>query len=249
MTLHRTQQKQQRIINDLSAEVTAQKIAALTRQPVAGSFPQRQDLPQEPPARRKRHLALYIGGGVAAFLASVGERFRSLIRGRRSMAVTVAAGSAALVATTATALYMNTGGEAAPTAGAPLPSATSPHGYATGPSPRPKSDAPTSDRANRKDGAQGSGNAGGPANLPMAFMSGVGDVTAGKLPIAQGPAGSSSHGPDATPPAGKQSAPESPAPVPQSPTPSPSEPPPSSEPSDGSRCLDRLPVLHLCLGK
>jgi hypothetical protein len=87
--------------NQLRAEVTAQKIAALQQRAPAPA-----PVDEEPePVRRKRHLALYIGGGVAAFLTSLGERLRAMVNQHRRAA---AAGTVVVVAaaSTAAALYL-----------------------------------------------------------------------------------------------------------------------------------------------
>ncbi|MER6562825.1 hypothetical protein ABT300_34855 [Streptomyces sp. NPDC001027] len=107
-------------VTRLHAELTATKIAALTQLPLAW-----EEQPPEP-ARRKRHLALYIGGGAVAILASFGDRLRSLVTRRRAQAVAVAATSV-LVAGTAAAYYTaNTRDGAAPTHSAPVQSMTAP---------------------------------------------------------------------------------------------------------------------------
>ncbi|MBC9729887.1 hypothetical protein [Streptomyces sp. TRM68367] len=110
------------VIAQLRAEVNALKIAALT----AHTFPADPPEEQPEPARRKRHLALYIGGGVAAIFTTLGTRLRTIARRRRAATVTAAAGSV-LVASTAAALYV-TGSE-----GAPAHAATQTHAPVTVP--------------------------------------------------------------------------------------------------------------------
>lgn len=104
--LYRRQKRQEALIRQLSAEVTAQKIAALTgqQQRPAGT-------PEQPsePARRRRHLALYIGGGFAAAFTACRKALRRLDP-KRTVA-TVAVTSVAVVGTAA-GVYMNaTSGE------------------------------------------------------------------------------------------------------------------------------------------
>ncbi|WP_329307003.1 hypothetical protein OG322_26130 [Streptomyces sp. NBC_01260] len=94
--LHKAHQRDRARITQLSAELAAQKIAALTFGGPPTLLPQ-----EEPePVRRKKHLGLYIGGGVAAFLASTGEQIRHAWHGHRTATtatVTVAAASVAAV--------------------------------------------------------------------------------------------------------------------------------------------------------
>ncbi|MGJ5693887.1 hypothetical protein ACM6RM_11985, partial [Streptomyces pratensis] len=93
------------MINNLHAELTAQRIAALTG---PGPLPV-QDAAEEPPepAHRKRHLALYIGGGAVAAIASLGGKLRSLLRGHTAA---VAASTTVIVGTAAAAaLYLTSG--------------------------------------------------------------------------------------------------------------------------------------------
>lgn len=127
--LHKKQQRQAKQLDQLHAEVTAQKIAALQQlTPTALVAPEAApDAPPEP-AHRKRHLALYIGGGVAAVLASLGERIRSLTL-RRPRGVTTAATAITLAAaSTAAAFYVTSGsGHNTPVpGGSSTPSATAP---------------------------------------------------------------------------------------------------------------------------
>ncbi|WP_406178117.1 hypothetical protein [Streptomyces canus] len=122
--LYKSGQKQTARLTKLEADLAAEKIARITQQriPLSPSVAAAEEEPQ--PARRKRHLALYLGGGVAAILASLG-RLRAIIRGRRATVVTAAA-SSVLVATSAVAYYANAGSEAAPDPTSPAPSATAP---------------------------------------------------------------------------------------------------------------------------
>lgn len=92
--LYRGQQRNRAIITQLNAEIAAQKIAALTQR---GPNPLPAQDPE--PARRKRHLSLHIGGGVAAFLASLGTRTRDTWTNHRAAtSVTVTAAASVAVA-------------------------------------------------------------------------------------------------------------------------------------------------------
>ncbi|MGW4007870.1 hypothetical protein [Streptomyces sp. NPDC004763] len=95
--LYRSDQRKTRQLNELRAEVTAQKIAARLQRTTPA--PAADELEEEP-ARRKKHLALYIGGGAAAILAALGDRFRSVWSRHR---VVTAVGAAVTVATVTTA--------------------------------------------------------------------------------------------------------------------------------------------------
>ncbi|MFC3346097.1 hypothetical protein ACFOOM_01295 [Streptomyces echinoruber] len=100
--LHRSNRKHAEMINQLRAEITAAKIAALQQRTIPAPA---GDEPEPEPVRRRRHLALYIGGGVAAVLASLGDRLRPLWQRHRAA---TAAGTAVAVAaaSTAAALYL-----------------------------------------------------------------------------------------------------------------------------------------------
>ncbi|MEU0059867.1 hypothetical protein, partial [Streptomyces sp. NPDC006334] len=77
--LYKGWQKHRREINRLQAEITAQKIAAITAQATAppAAAPARPALAAVPepegashdyePVKRRKHLSLYMGGGFAAF--------------------------------------------------------------------------------------------------------------------------------------------------------------------------------------
>ncbi|WP_413808194.1 hypothetical protein [Streptomyces sp. OE57] len=96
-------------LTQLQAQIATQQIAALTG---SGPIPEleiQDTAEQEEPVRRKRHLALYIGGSVIAAFASLGDRLRRLWRDHRTLATT----AVATVATvgTAAALYMAPAGD------------------------------------------------------------------------------------------------------------------------------------------
>lgn len=100
--LHQGHKRQAAQISQLKAEMTAQKIAAL----VSLTTPPDGPASGHPePVRRKRHLALIIGGGVAAFLAFAGEHLRTMWSRRRTAVVAAsaiaAAGTVALALTSA----------------------------------------------------------------------------------------------------------------------------------------------------
>ncbi|MFF5668877.1 hypothetical protein ACFY8S_01855 [Streptomyces hygroscopicus] len=121
--LYKNGQRQADRLTKLEAELAAEKIARITQQPVPLPATAEEEEPE--PAYRKRHLALYIGGGVAALFTSLGPRLRDLVRRHRTAAVTAAA-SSVLVATSAVAYYANAGSDATPDSTSPSPAATAP---------------------------------------------------------------------------------------------------------------------------
>ncbi|MFB6776635.1 hypothetical protein ACFCX0_04200 [Streptomyces sp. NPDC056352] len=114
--LHTAHRRNQEIVTQLRAEVAAQRIAAITLGRTA-VLPADDAAEQPEPARRKRHLALRIGGGAPAFPASFGDRTRSVWRGHRAAAMTVTAASVAV----AGALVLTSGGGTPQTANAAPP--------------------------------------------------------------------------------------------------------------------------------
>jgi hypothetical protein len=230
----------------LRAEVTAQKIAALQQRAPAPA-PVEEELE---PARRKRHLTLYIGGGAAAFLASLGERLRAALKRHRRA---TAAGTAVVVAaaSTAAALYL-TSNDTHPSTGGAHPLAT-----ATG---KPGDDADNGDQAApvahtpsiSPDTAGHRGYSieqqhGNPSPTPSLSAPQELDTTASPSPAESG-LDESSPPVSAKPPA---------TPTPSTPVPSAPVPEPSGggqtdggEPEDDSGCLVhiRLPLLaDLCV--
>ncbi|MGY5033247.1 hypothetical protein ACWC9U_20610 [Streptomyces sp. 900116325] len=123
LLLHKARQKDRALITQLRAEMAAQKIAALTHTgPVLYGAEEAEEAEPPEPVRRKRHLALYIGGGVAAFIAFTGERARSLWKNRRTATATVTVASVAVAAAGAFALTSSEGtspAEAVPSITAP----------------------------------------------------------------------------------------------------------------------------------
>ncbi|MFJ8852289.1 hypothetical protein [Streptomyces sp. NPDC102437] len=101
--LYQGWKQNRQLITDLSAQVAAQRIAALTGAGIASSL---ADEPPEErgPARRKRHLVLYIGGGALAAVTVVRDRLRSLWQSHRVLTLTAAATVATV--TTAAAFTM-----------------------------------------------------------------------------------------------------------------------------------------------
>ncbi|MFJ8143285.1 hypothetical protein [Streptomyces sp. NPDC096013] len=120
--MHKSQQKLASRLAKIEAELAAEKIARLTQQLVPPALPA-EEVPAEP-ARRKRHLALYIGGGVAAIVSSLGARLRSVWKRSPALATT---GTIAVVAvaSTAAALCLPTNGTTTDTPDAPQPAAVS----------------------------------------------------------------------------------------------------------------------------
>ncbi|MGW2640073.1 hypothetical protein [Streptomyces sp. NPDC001348] len=100
--IHRGHRKNEAEITRLRAEVTAAKILALQQamQQVAEPEPDEMDVDDEP-VRRKRHLALYLGGLSAAF-TWLGGRLRSTWRHH---SIATASAIVVTVAATAAAAY------------------------------------------------------------------------------------------------------------------------------------------------
>ncbi|MFF0395092.1 hypothetical protein ACFYSJ_04780 [Streptomyces sp. NPDC005248] len=108
--LHKARKRDRAVITQLRAEMAAQQIAALTQTgPMLYSTEETAEGEPQEPARRKRHLALYIGGGVAAFIAFTGERARSLWKNHRTATASVTAASLAVAAAGAFALTSTEG--------------------------------------------------------------------------------------------------------------------------------------------
>lgn len=104
--LSRAHRRDRARITQLSAELAVHQLKALAlgaSSPTAGAE-------QSAPVRSKRHLSLYIGGGVVAVLTSWGDRLRDIWRGHRvaTTTVTVAAASVAAVG----AFALTSGGDA-----------------------------------------------------------------------------------------------------------------------------------------
>ncbi|WP_405893849.1 hypothetical protein OG272_16245 [Streptomyces sp. NBC_00104] len=245
-------------INRLHAELTATKIAALKTLPVAPS--PRED-PE--PVRRKRHLALYIGGAVAAFFASVGDRLRSLVRGRR--AAVVVAATSVLVAGSTAAYYASTDQATPRPLAEPGTSLTFPGSSGSG-TQYPESGAPGGHDSDATNGTSATKNDSDPSGTHLMLPRPVG-VT------GDGHQGGSGHGgqvdsgsgrqdrpgtpgepstPTPTPPG--EAKPPTPTPRPTPPPapstpPAPSEPPHTTPPPSDDRDLCVLPgVIDLCVG-
>lgn len=126
--LYRSDRKKTKQLDELRADLTAQKIATLRQRTAAAPAAVE---PEEEPARRKRHLALYIGGGAAAILAALGDRARAVWKRHRTA---TAVGAAVTVATVSTAagLYL-TSADGTPETSSALPPASSAPGPATQP--------------------------------------------------------------------------------------------------------------------
>ncbi|MER7477331.1 hypothetical protein ABTX60_06710 [Streptomyces sp. NPDC126510] len=134
--LHRQGKKNRAEIAKLHAEVTAAKIAALTSSalppasttsappPLAAvadpddEWPDGEQ-PDDQPVRRRRHLSLYLGGGIAAF-------FLPLIESARRAHRTVALAATAAVATVGGAAYITPFEMTPPRADSKHPAVTSP---------------------------------------------------------------------------------------------------------------------------
>ncbi|WP_405961183.1 hypothetical protein OG235_36565 [Streptomyces sp. NBC_00024] len=241
-------------INRLHAELTATKIAALKTLSVTPS--PRED-PE--PVRRKRHLALYIGGAVAAFFASVGDRLRSLVRGRR--AAVVAAATSVLVAGSAAAYYASTDQAAPRPLAEPGASLMFPGGSGSGSGTQdPESGAPGGHHTDTTTDTSATGDDSDPSGAHL-MLPGPAGVT------GDGHRGGSGHGgqdrpgtpgkpstPTPTPPGETKPPTPTPRPTPP-PTPAPPTPPAPSEPPhttpspSDDRDLCVLPgMINLCVG-
>lgn len=93
--LHKVSQKNRKVITQMRAEMAAQQIVALTGTAPIRILPDETEEEPPEPARRKGHLALYIGG-LAAVLAFAGSRAVTLWRMHRTATVTVTAASMAV---------------------------------------------------------------------------------------------------------------------------------------------------------
>ncbi|MEH0579012.1 MULTISPECIES: hypothetical protein [Streptomyces] len=256
--LYKNGQSQTARLTKLEAELVAERIARITQQPVPLPVLTEDEDPE--PVRRKRHLALYIGGGVAAFISSLGPRLHALVRGRRAAAVTVAA-SSVLVATTAFGHYANTGSDAAPGSPGHAPVATNP-AFSDGDDQAPVPGATDEAGADKNGTTQREGATGSGAAPELLGQSGItGDEhTGASRPEAgsQGghndqerPGNDASGTPTPTAPAETQPPVERPTP-PSTAEPEPSqppatEPPADDKPGDDGLCIGVPPIVELCL--
>ncbi|MGW4731752.1 hypothetical protein ACWEQC_21760 [Streptomyces shenzhenensis] len=257
-------------INRLHADLTATKIAALTQLTAA---PAQEDVPE--PSRRKGHLTLYIGGGVAALVTWLGERLRSLgLRG----SIATAGGTAVVVAAASTvaALYFTSNDAASKEPGTQLPATASntpgTDNAANGDDAQPSAQNTvgltlTSD----KDGVQLDGQAqatpspttssaaknsprpSAPPETPSQALRD--DETEKPAPPAQSEPPAKPTPPTKPEPSAK---PEPPAPSepsakptpPPSTQPQPTQPPTSGKPGNGGGlCIGLPPLIELCIGR
>ncbi|MDQ0961941.1 hypothetical protein QFZ66_005819 [Streptomyces sp. B4I13] len=240
-------------INRLHAELTATKIIALTQ-----LTPAHEEEHPPKPVHRKRHLALYIGGGAVALLASVGDRLRTLAHQRRTAAVAVAATSV-LVTGSAAAYYQCAGSAETPTYAAPNPWLTLP-----GDESIPQGSASDTPAAGRHRDT---------TTRPAASPSGIGIGHLGQTGVAEDDhQDRRGHGGQNRPGTGTPGEPSAPAPAPPgeteppapsttppgptpAPTPTPmptesSQPPATTPPRTTYEGLCILPaVLNICLGR
>ncbi|MFI5629132.1 hypothetical protein ACIA8E_07090 [Streptomyces sp. NPDC051664] len=268
--LHKARQKDRAVITQLRAEMAAQKIAALTNTaPMLYATEEAGEAEPPEPARRKRHLALYIGGGVAAFIAFTGERARSLWKNHRTATATVTVASVAVAAASAFALTSSEGTRPAEA----VPSITVPGSAleaAPGAAPDALSDDSDGDDMNGRDGAayepaqEGRGTSASTADNDASPLSGeepapgaTGSPGAGDEDQAEPTGAAPDPGESATsgpgvPPTKPPSAPstskptdEPAAPPTQQPTEEPAAPP--TKPDDCTVPIKLPPLLDLCL--
>ncbi|MET7809847.1 hypothetical protein ABZT26_03170 [Streptomyces sp. NPDC005395] len=106
--LYRGFQRNRELINQLRAEVAAAKIAAMAARPPVPTAvavgeqpapPGPEDPP--PPVRKRRHLSLYKGGGIAALFISLLGCARAIYNKHQTSSALIAAASVAAVSSTA----------------------------------------------------------------------------------------------------------------------------------------------------
>lgn len=127
--LYRSHVKHTKLINELRAELTAQKIAALTQTRLDPTVDVNGERQEEHCGRRKGHLTLLCGEGMASALSSIGDRCQSAWNEHRRLTATAA--TTVAVAGTAVVVLVVASGDSS---GAP-PSAHGPSVTATGSSP------------------------------------------------------------------------------------------------------------------
>jgi hypothetical protein len=251
--LPRAHRRNREIIALLRAEVTAQRIAAITLGRTA-VLPADDAAEQPEPARRKRHLALRIGGGPPAFPPSFGDLAAQPVwRGHRAATMTVTAASVAV----AVALVLTSGGGPPQTANAAPPT--------TAPGPVPgagQDEKGDSQDAERSPAEEGDGTAvthdnsdARPFSGPQSVASTEGEPSPGtsstptsgdedRAEPAEGtpaPSKTAAPGPAGTPTPGPSASPTT---TPPPPTPNPTEEP--TAPRKPDEC-DGLIDLHLPL--
>lgn len=233
-------------ITELRAQLATAQIAALTGRPSTVDGDSAETTTPEP-ARRKRHLSLYIGGGVVAAFVSCREGLRNLVRSHTAVTAVAAVATVGAAAALALSPSDETGN---PEPGSP----------ATGQEPEALEDAqaanerPTDElQEDEEDTAaytpadQGRSNAAVPATT--AAPEPVPDTDA--FPDTPGAADSPSAAPLAPqdpPPAEIQDDDPEPAkPAPPAPAPAPGAE--DSQPLDdhSGLCVDARPLLDLCL--
>lgn len=250
-------------ITELKAQIAAQQIAALTN---GAHPPVPVDAPE--PVRRRRHLTLYIGGGVAAIYTSCRDSVRNLFR-RRPVLATAAVATVATVGTAAALVLVP--GDSAGDDG-PAPSTASTDTPQPGLTPRP-TPGETSHVGPDGTGPQaGDVLAAGPPHPSVGESddrqdedqetpaTGSSTTPAEEAEDGAQPGGS---GPSAAPPATEPDAPapvQPPASTPPTSRPQPGTPPPAgggggtpapptspAEEDDGGLCVKVPPLVDLCL--
>ncbi|MEV5048192.1 hypothetical protein AB0N20_27245 [Streptomyces griseoincarnatus] len=242
--LYRGWKSNRALITDLNAQIAAQQIAALTG---VNTPPH----PAAEPARRRRHLALYIGGGVAALYTTCRDSIRRLLHTRPTLTTAAAVATVATVGTAAALVLVP--GDSADT-DAPAPSTASTDHPDPGPTPPPPAE-----EANGTDPGSGVTDSGELLAAEPSLLR-----TEDQTPGAQTPAPDTTPGkntaepPVQTPPDGSRPTAEPPAPEPD--PPGPVQPPSGDTPSTGAPkqpeqpetdddglCVDLPPLVGLCL--
>ncbi len=238
--LYRGWKSNRALITDLNAQIAAQQIAALT-----GVNAPPHPAPAEP-ARRRRHLALYIGGGVAALYTTCRDSIRNLLHTRP--ALTTAVATVATVGTAAALVLVP--GDSADT-DAPAPSTASTDHPNPGPTPPPSADEASGVDPDSDVIHNGEVLAAEPSLLQAE------DQTPGAETPAPdtSPRTDTAEPPAQTPPGGSRPTTGPPAPEPDAPgtVQPPSDGTPSTgapeqpETDDGGLCVDLPPLVDLCL--
>ncbi|WP_228976753.1 hypothetical protein [Streptomyces sp. DH12] len=270
--LYRENVRHTQQINQLKADIVAQKIAtALNTKPGSADPTATADLAPVPdeapgpasPVRKKRHMKLYAGGGgVAAALVWLGDRISAAWAGHRGITATAAAVTVAVFG--AATLALTTDG-AAPTRASGAPGGGTPTSLRGAPPvnlpARPQPGHTHRDGMHTAPDGIGAPSSSTPPGYPLGRQEtgkAVPTPTAAHARKGQGPsANDQGRGgsqvpippaprPGTTPPT-QTAPPPSSAPPTSIPDPSPDpSPEPSPQPSKGAVCFNVLPLLDLC---
>ncbi|MEW2631580.1 hypothetical protein AB0903_07965 [Streptomyces sp. NPDC048389] len=253
--LYRSHMKHTKLINELRAELTAQKIAALTQAHLDPTVDVDGEGQEEGCVRRKGHLTLLCGGGVASALASIGDRCHSAWNDHRRLTATAAATTVAVAGTAVAVLVVASGDSSgATTAQRPRTTATeiSPGGSKE-PGEREGAAVVEIEASNAARHTATHNEAGALPLLQEERLANDGTRRGSDSTSASTSAPSTTPAPRVTPAPGHTPAPDLPGtttptpsqpPITAAPTPKPSPPLPST---DANLCVLGLPKLGLCL--